>query len=366
MRQTQKTKEKRTVCFFSGDISRSGGTERVAAMIANGLCREGNFRIVILSLVQDKEPFFEIDPEIECYALGKRWLQPGPGYLKLIPKLRRFLKKQQVDVIVDIDIVLDVLSIPASRGLPVKVISWEHFNYFAEQEILYRRLILRYSVRRSDFIVTLTRQDRDNYAAHLGRTKRIAAIHNPMEQFPAADVPKEKWIITTGNLSMGKGMDYLAQVAAAVLRRHEDWKWYVLGEGDMREYLEVQARESHLEGRLILTGNVKNVSDYLQKAQIFVFTSRHEGLPMSLLEAKAAHLPCVSFDIMTGPSEIIRDGVNGYLVQPFDCEAMAERICRLIEDGDLRARFTRRTELDLEKFRMERILAKWNRLLECI
>lgn len=358
--------EKRTICFFSGDISRSGGTERVASMVANGLCRQGNFQILILSLVQNKPPFFEIDKEIPCYALEKKWIQPGLGYLKLIPKLRRFFKEHKVDVIVDIDMVLDVLSIPASRRLSVKVVSWEHFNYFEEQKILYRKLILKYSVKRSDYVVTLTRRDMENYVSCLGRTKRIAPIHNPMATLPVGEPEKEKWIVTTGSICMGKGMDYLAKIAAAVLRKHKDWKWMVLGEGDMRPRLEDWVRKAHLESQLVFTGNVKNVFYYLQKAQIFVLTSRHEGLPMCLLEAKACRLPCVSFDIMTGPSEIIRDKVNGFLVAPFDWRAMAERINDLIENEDLRTRFSRQTVLDMEKFQMESILKKWSHLLKHI
>ena len=98
------------ICFFSGDITRGGGTERVSVMIANRLCAEKNYKVLFLSLVEQKEsPVYEIAEGIERSALGRKWLSPGPGYLPLIPKLRRFLKTQDVDLIIDIDIVLDVL-----------------------------------------------------------------------------------------------------------------------------------------------------------------------------------------------------------------------------------------------------------------
>ena len=129
------------ICFFSGDITRSGGTERVATMIANELAKQGNYEIIFLSLCeQNEKPFYVLEQCIKRYKLGEKWLNPGPAYFPLIPKLRRFLKEQSVDVIVDIDIVLDVLSIPASRRMKTKVVSWEHFNCDYEMSIFYRRI----------------------------------------------------------------------------------------------------------------------------------------------------------------------------------------------------------------------------------
>ena len=144
---TLEAKEMKKICFFSGDITRSGGTERVAAMIANGLQQTGRYEIVFLSLVEkNKDTFFPLDSAVSRYALGKKWISPGPGYLKLLPKIRRFIRQQNIDIIVDIDIVLDILSIPACRGMKVKIVSWDHFNFDFEMSVFYRRMILKYSV----------------------------------------------------------------------------------------------------------------------------------------------------------------------------------------------------------------------------
>lgn len=355
----------KTVCFFSGDITRAGGTERTSIMLANALAAQGKYRILFLSLVeQAKQPFFELDGEIPHFALGDKWIVPGLGYLKVIPKVRRFLKEQQVDVVVDIDIVLDSLSVPAARGLGVKVVSWEHFNYGYEMESWYRRAILKHSVKRSDHIVTLTIGDKEAYMRETGRERDISAIHNPMPKIAGGETPsKEKWLITAGHLIPRKGIDYLAQVARQVLRQFSDWKWLVVGSGEERGSLEGFIRDNQLEGQLILTGRVEDVNDYLRRAQICVMTSREEGLPMSLLEAKAHSLPCVSFDIPTGPNEIIKDGVNGYLIDPFDCDAMAEKLAQLMGNEGLRREFAAHAQDDMEAFQMESVLGDWNRLL---
>lgn len=355
----------KTICFFSGDITRGGGTERVSAMIANALSAQGKYKIIFLSLTeQSNRLFFELNGNIRYYALGNKWLNPGPGYLKVIPKLRRFMSQYQIDVIVDIDIVLDILSIPAARGLGVKVVSWEHFNYDYEMESWYRQGILRYSVKRSDYIVTLTEGDKKTYMERTGRRDCISAIYNPVQEISDCGVSaRERWLVTVGHLIKRKGIDYLAQVAGRVLKRFPDWKWLVVGSGEKQAFLQESIRENRLESQLILTGRTDDVGYYLNRAQIYVMTSRLEGLPMCLLEAKSFSLPSVSFDIPTGPNEIIEDGVNGYLIAPFDCGDMAEKLARLMEDDVLRADFAAHAQDNIGKFRLEGILRDWNEVL---
>ena len=84
---------------------------------------------------------------------------------------------------------------------------------------------------------------------------------------------------------------------------------------------------------------------------------------MVLLEGKAHGLPLAAFDIMTGPAEIIRDGVNGVLVPPFDTRTMARRLAALLDDDALRAEMSRNAALDAEQFAEESILKLWEKVL---
>lgn len=356
------------ICFFSGDITREGGTESVAILIANGLAKQRKHEIIFLSLVEQQEmPFFTICPEIKRYHLGEKWLQPGPGYLAVLPKLRRFLREQRVDVLVDIDIVLDSLSIPVRRGSGTKVVSWGHFSFFYEKKSLYRRLIQKYAAWKADYCVTINEENRQCYERYLHRSKKIRTIYNPaVIETRETNVAKENYIFWAGRLIERKGVDYLAETADRVLKELPDWRWLVAGDGEERDWLEGYIAEHELTDRLILLGRVSDLWQYYEKAGIHVLTSRAEGLPMCLLEAKSHDLPCVSFDISTGPAEIIRDGVNGYLVEPFDCGKMAERIVKLATDEGLRRQFARNAALDMEKFDMEHILKSWNEVFESL
>ena len=93
-------------------------------------------------------------------------------------------------------------------------------------------------------------------------------------------------------------------------------------------------------------------------------TSYYEGLPLVLLEAQQYKLPIVSFNCPTGPSEIIRDGVNGFLVDNYDVDGMVEKISELIENEALRKSFSNNTLLDIEKFSKEKIIQQWLDLIE--
>ena len=138
----------------------------------------------------------------------------------------------------------------------------------------------------------------------------------------------------------------------------------MLGAGEDRPLLEDTIRKEQLQDQLILTGNVPDVEGYLQRASIYVMTSRSEGLPMCLLEAMEQGVGCVSFDIPTGPAEIIMEGKNGYLITPFDLEQMKEKISILIENEELRKHFSEQTSETVQRFDMNVILQKWTKLLK--
>lgn len=358
---------RKKICFFSGDITRSGGTERVAVQLANALLEDGTYDICFVSLTEQQEkPFYPLKSEINRYRLGRKWINPGPGYLPVIGKLRRFLKEQQIDILVDIDIVLDVLSIPAARGLKTKVVSWEHFTADFELSVLYRKMILKYSVKRSDYVVVLTDGDLEEYRNRLGRKNAIRRIYNPVayQWKKETELEQKKIILTAGRLVPEKGIEYLKKVSVKILERYPEWQWVVLGEGVERENLEQFIIENNLQNRFVLKGNVENVDEYLQQASIFVITSKYEGLGLSMLEARAMKVPCVSFDVKMGPRELIHNGIDGYLVTPFDCEDMIKKIETLINNPKLRKQFAEKAFLHMNEFRVQKIKEQWKEIFE--
>ena len=245
------------------------------------------------------------------------------------------------------------------------MVSWEHFNCEYEQSVLYRKLISKLTARFADYIVTLTEEDKENYGKILGRKEKISGIYNmPTAMSRNEAVGRENIIVTAGRLTYQKGTEYLSKVAVSVLKKHTDWKWLVLGDGEERDILERAISENSLQNQLILKGMVDSVESYLEKAKLFVLTSRYEGFGMCLVEALQMKVPCVSFDVKIGPSEIISDRQNGILISPFDYEKMAEEIDNLIENPELLEELTANTEVGLDRFGENDIIGKWKAVFD--
>lgn len=354
------------IAFFSGDITRSGGTENVSVMIANELVKDPGYSISFISLFEAADkPFFDIDERIDRHTVYPTVTHGIQHYFDTCKRLRNIITSQHVDVLIDIDGILDMYSLPLRKRTGVKVISWEHFNYLQNPGVPYRKLTRRWAARKADAIVTLTEADKHLYEENVDPDCPVIAIANPM-QIPEPDPVYDQEstiIISSGRLTYQKGFDLLVDAAADVLPNHPDWTWLILGEGEDRPKLEKQIKAAGIGDQLILKGRVQNMDEYYRKAAMFVLSSRFEGLPMVLLEAKAYHLPIVSFDCLTGPAEIVNDSMNGYLVPDRDVDALADRVNELIDNADLRRDMSENTVLYTGKFNLANIVDTWKQLL---
>ena len=158
----------------------------------------------------------------------------------------------------------------------------------------------------------------------------------------------------------------MSKVAVNVLSKFPDWHWDIYGSGDdsIKEKLVEELKEGGVITQVNFMGNVKGIENIYPNHGIYVMTSRYEGLPLVLLEAKQYGLPIVSFNCPTGPSEIVLDGENGYLIDNFEIDEMSEKICKLIENEELRISFSEKSMNDTEKFSKGKILKQWIHLIE--
>lgn len=361
---------KKHICFFSGDITNSGGTERVASIIMTELVRRlgEKYRVSVVSLTEKREkPFFELADAVSHFALYEKPVRGVTHILGICHRLSRLVKREKIDVLVDIDGILDMYALPVKLVRGVRVISWEHYNFYQNPVVPYRKMTRKLAARFADAIVTLTGEDAGYYRENLKIRCPIHAIHNPVilpEEKTAYD-SESRVLLSVGALVHVKGfLDFLIPVAKQVLPRFPEWSWIILGEGEERGAIEEAIRRENLTEQVCLAGNQKNVDEYYRKAGIYVMTSYHEGLPMTLLEAKTYGLPIVSFDCKTGPRDIVTDGVNGALIEPFDTEKMADVLCGLMGDKEKRAEWSVHAYDDIEKFSLEQIMGQWERLLE--
>lgn len=353
---------KKKICFIEGDMSRQGGTERMTALLSSELYdKENEVYILSLKLEKDKS-FFEIDNRVMHLAISKELEKCG--MIKTIYKIHSFLKRERIDYVINVDIGMGIYGIIAAMGTSAKVVTWEHANYFNNWGSKVYPYFRKFSVKHSDALVVLTEKDKENYQENIKSKTPVYVIPNPVNRHDFLYDADSKTILSAGLLLPIKRYEKAIQAARKVFEVCPDWKWVICGEGPERNHLEQLIKENNLQENFILKGTVQNMEEQYKKAAMFVMTSQMEGLPMVLLEAKSWGLPLVSFDIMTGPRDIIQDEVNGYLIEDGNVDEMVERIVELIRDESKRIAFSRESQNGMENFELNKIRIKWKQILE--
>ncbi len=361
----ERLKEMKKICFFSGDIDRVGGTERVSTVIANALSDRG-YQICFLSLDNGKKTFYPLNEEISLHSLHMEEKSKKRNFLNIIKNLRLFLKEHSIDYIIDIDIILSLYSIPATVSLYTEVIAWEHFNYFSKvgnkRQNLERYIARFIASKKAKSIITLTDKDRNYYLDNLNCRAEVITIFNPLTiDKPKKSDLKEKVVIAVGRLTYQKGFDLLLPAWEMLKRENDDWILKIIGSGEDEHMLKEMAQVLKIKDSVEFVPNTKDIKKYYLNASIYVMSSRFEGLPLVLIEAKSCGLPLISFDCDCGPSDIIRENIDGLLVKKNDVEGLSKSMLSLIRNADKRTTMGEEGYLD-KRFEVDEIVEKWNKL----
>jgi glycosyltransferase involved in cell wall biosynthesis len=138
----------------------------------------------------------------------------------------------------------------------------------------------------------------------------------------------------------------------------------VVGDGELRSQVESHITENHLEKRVKLLGQRSDIPQILAASDIFVLSSRWEGLPYTIIEAMMAGLPVVATKV-GGVPELVEDGITGFLVPPRDPEALAQALQKLIDDPELRKTMGQAgREKALREFTLDRMLHETERVYQ--
>jgi glycosyltransferase involved in cell wall biosynthesis len=163
-----------------------------------------------------------------------------------------------------------------------------------------------------------------------------------------------------------KGYEYMVEAWQSVHERYPDWTLNVYGSGELHDDVIRWIQERHLSGCMILHEPVDNIMEKYLESSIFVMSSRYEAFPMVLLEAMACGVPCVSFDCPYGPRNIIRNGEDGLLVEYLNSQALADAVCRLIEDVPLRKQFGATARQNIQRFSRDAVMHQWDELFNTL
>jgi glycosyltransferase involved in cell wall biosynthesis len=228
----------------------------------------------------------------------------------------------------------------------------------------------RWKHRQVDCFIAASEAIRQMLVADGVPPERTVTVHEGIDvehvaAAPPVNVHEEFWLPhhapVVGNVAAlvpHKGQRYLIDAAHLAVQQIPDARFVILGEGELREHLEKQVREHHLEKHVVLPGFRTDVLGCIKAFDVFAMSSVTEGLGTSLLDAMACARPIVATSA-GGIPEIVEDGVNGLLVPPRDAHALATSIVRLLEDEKLRQRIGASGFARVrERFTLERMVAE--------
>lgn len=205
----------------------------------------------------------------------------------------------------------------------------------------------RFASRFCDMTVAVSQREADE-AVELGvlPPERVTVIHNGVPPFRAGDLPEkiaksipsnDSLIVSVGRLDEQKDYSCLLDAMAAVLRAKPNSALVIAGDGPLREELLSQAGKLGISDKIVLLGEIDDVSSLLGAGHLFALSSLWEGLPYTILEAMAAGLAVIATDV-GGCSELALDGETGRIVPPADPESLSRAMLQLLEDPIGRAR----------------------------
>lgn len=194
----------------------------------------------------------------------------------------------------------------------------------------------------------------------LVRIRSLAASPLPSGELLSPDVMR---IVSVGRLNHQKGLDTLLTSLARLTCAN--WELLLIGQGEEETRLREMASGSGILGRVRFLGWQSNPYSWLASSDIFVLSSRWEGMPNVMLEAMALGLPVISTDCPTGPREILDHGRFGTLVPTENPEALRAAIDNLVQNPDLRDRYSTLSANRSESFSLQAMVDRYCDLITC-
>lgn len=354
----------------------AGGQTRVLVNKANYWVERGHDVYVITTDQANLPPYYPIDERVHMIDLGISYLifdqQPFLKKLLVLPRLFLRCRNRMQKVINQIqpDIVVsmfgkDVYVHPFITTDAVKVLEahGSRYTWLSSRKGIVGKLhnwLDLQVIRRFDQFVVLTKEDVPNWEVPGTVNMPNGNTFEP-QSVASLDIPK---VIAVGRYGEQKNFENLVQAWDIVHRACPDWQLKICGQ-DL-EHLDPLIDSLGLKDTIVHYESRDMEREYMD-ASICALSSRHEGMPMFLLEAMSCGLPIVAYACECGPRDLIVDGETGILIEEKqDYKKLAEGIIRLIEDEDLRKSMGRKAKERSLLFSLDSVMQRWTELFSSL
>lgn len=320
-----------------------GGSEKFVSLVCNHI----NTKVfsVCLLVIDNANPFYEItNAEITVIDVQKGRV------LFSLPAIKKAVKSFDPDIIFSTANHLNLyLAIFRNHFKPgIKFIAREASivsinSRQAKMPALYNRLIKKYYNRFDGIICQSVYMQQDLVTHFHIDVDKTTVIHNAVQEIMLPAIQEDKQVykfITVGRLSEEKGIERLIH-AVGLLSVH--FKYFIIGDGDKRNFLQKLIEELQLQDKVFLSGEKKEPFSGMEDADLFLMGSYYEGFPNAVLEAGAHGIPVIAFNAPGGIGEIIIENENGILIADNDIIGFATGINKALSSNFNRQNIVEKT-----------------------
>lgn len=306
-----------------------GGAERVVVTLANHMAiKNHEVHIFLINNIIE----YQLDSNIHLHILGN---SNSNKFLKLIFSYLKF-KKLYLKIQMSQEFNFFTSHLPLSNYVGILANIPNHYIVIhSTYSKLFKnkfRLWLNIKLLNSKNIITVSQGMLDDLYDNRLKTKTSKVIYNPfdIENIKVKSlesniqIPQTKYIISVGRLCKEKRFDYLIEAFSKL--SDKEVKLVIVGKGELEDRLKRLVKELHLTHRVLFAGWQSNPYNWIKNARVYVLTSEYEGLPTALVESLVCKTPVVSVNCPSGPSEILVDELNEFLVPINDIDTLVNII----------------------------------------
>jgi glycosyltransferase involved in cell wall biosynthesis len=354
--------------YITNQIFRAAGLERVLSIKLNYFIKNYNYEIHLITLNQGNEKlFYDFDENIVFHDITLSRNIPK-YFFDYASKIRKKITEIQPDIVLVCDDGLKAFLLPflLPRKYPLiyerhtpKLFAFKDYNSKIKSFLVNK--IMHFGGKKYTKFVVLTIENLKEW-----QLENASVIPNPLSFYPSQSSTLEnKKAIVVGANSFHKGYDRLIEAWSIVNITNKDWKLTIFGNTFNKSFI-TMVNEKKLTDSIFFHEPTNDIMSQYLDSSLLILASRYEGFGMVLIEAMACGVPCVSFDCPCGPTDIIRNNEDGFLVQNGDVNELANKILTVIENESLRKQMGIDAKENVKRFLPEVICKQWDNLFKSI